>query len=258
MHTNPAAEAFWDNIYEATSYSRALDASIKRAVERAHAFFGPLEGRTLLDIGCGAGATSIFWARAGAAVTAIDRSEVAIGTLQRRAQQLGLPNITPVVCDAMAIDELGEFDFVFGSMILHHLEPFPSFARTLRRSVKTGGRAFFYENNAASTLLVWFREHLVGKGWVPKYGDADEFPLTRAEVNVLRERFTVQQEFPKMFFFQLASTYLLRRRLRAPAKAIDDFLYRHDIGRRWSYVQYVMLQADDPGAHGPARNLSQR
>lgn len=244
MLSSTTSHAFWDNIYTETSYSRDLDAGIKRAVERAHGYFGPLEGRTLLDIGCGGGATSIFWARAGATVTAIDRSEVAIGALWERAHRLGLTNITAVVRDAMTIDELGEFDFVFGSMILHHLEPFHGFAGALRRSVKTGGRAFFYENNAASPLLVWFRENVVGRLWVPKYGDADEFPLTRAEVNVLRALFTVRQEYPKMFFFQLAAAYLFHRRLRAPMKAIDDFLYRRNIAVSWSYVQYVMLQAD--------------
>lgn len=245
VQTKLAAEAFWDNVYGATPYSRDLAADVQRAIANAHSFFGPLEGRTLLDVGCGAGASSIFWARAGATVTAIDSSETGIAALRQLCAQLGLTNVTALVGDAMKIDELGHFDFVFGSMILHHLEPFDRFASTLRRSVKNGGRAFFYENNAASALLVWFRMNVVGKLWVPKAGDEDEFPLTPAEIDVLRELFNVRVDFPDMVFFQLVATYLFRRHFYGPMRAIDGFLYRRNIGVSWSYRQYVMLQAPD-------------
>jgi 2-polyprenyl-3-methyl-5-hydroxy-6-metoxy-1,4-benzoquinol methylase len=241
VQAKPVSQAFWDNVYGATPYSRELDDDVQRAITNAHAFFGPLEGRTLLDIGCGAGASTLFWARAGATVTAVDTSQVAITALQQRCAQLGLTNVTAVVGDAMKIDELGTFDFVFGSMILHHLEPFQQFAEVLRRSTKAGGKAFFYENNAASSLLVWFRNNVVGKLWVPKHGDADEFPLTRAEVDQLRRHFSVRVDYPEMVFFQLASVYLLRHRLHASMRAIDEFLYRRKIGVSWSYRQYVML-----------------
>ena len=68
--------------------------------------------------------TSIFWASTGAQVTAIDYSASAIAKLSEHCEQTGIANIKPVVGDAMAVDELGQFDYVFGSMILHHIEPF--------------------------------------------------------------------------------------------------------------------------------------
>lgn len=244
VQAKPVSLAFWDNVYGATPYSRELDDDVQRVITSAHTYFGSLEGRTLLDLGCGAGASSIFWARADATVTAVDTSRVAIEALQQRCAQLGLTNVNAVVADAMKIDELGTFDFVFGSMILHHLEPFQSFARVLRRSINSGGKAFFYENNAASALLVWFRNNIVGKLWVPKHGDTDEFPLTRAEVSELRQLFTVGVEYPEMVFFQLASVYLFRHRLHSSMRAVDDFLYRRNIGVSWSYRQYVMLQVE--------------
>lgn len=237
------AEVFWDGVYDATPYSRELDDDVQRAITAAHAYFGPLKGRTLLDLGCGAGATSIFWARAGATVTAVDFSAVAIAALRERCASLGLTHVTAVVADAMTIDRLGPFDCVFGSMILHHLEPFEQFAATLRRSVKNGGKAFFYENNAASDLLIWFRQNLVGKLWVPKFGDADEFPLQPSEVEMLRREFAVEVTHPEMVFFQMASIYLLRRGLLRQARALDAFMYKHRIARRWSYRQYLMLEA---------------
>jgi 2-polyprenyl-3-methyl-5-hydroxy-6-metoxy-1,4-benzoquinol methylase len=57
-----------------------------------------------------------------------------------------------VVCDAMKLQGLGSFDFVLGAIILHHLEPFSAFCSALKAALKPGGKAFFYENNAARIM----------------------------------------------------------------------------------------------------------
>jgi SAM-dependent methyltransferase len=240
------AVAFWDRFYqETTSFPLDVDERLAHALNSARNFFQCQGSCKILDIGCGRGASSIFWATTGAQVTAIDHSALAIAELSNRCEKMGITNIEPRVHDAMTIDQLGQYDYVFGSMILHHLEPFSEFVQVLNRTLKTGGRAFFYENNAASNLLIWFRDNLVGKLGVPKYGDEDESPLAPGEVDQLRKVFGVTVSYPQMLFFSLGAPYLFRNRLRAGLKAIDDFLYRRDIGVRYSYRQYIMLQ--DPG-----------
>jgi SAM-dependent methyltransferase len=236
--------AFWDRLHQGTaSYSGELDENVERALSSAQNFFHCEQGCKVLDIGCGRGVTSIFWASTGAQVTAIDYSASAIAELSEHCEQVGIANIKPVVGDAMTIDELGQFDYVFGSMILHHLEPFGQFVAVLRRTLKANGRAFFYENNAASDLLVWFRNNLVGKLGVPKYGDKDESPLAPREIDLLRRSFSVSVSYPEMMFFRLASPYLFRRHLESGLKAVDDFLYKQDVGVRYSYRQYVLVEA---------------
>jgi 2-polyprenyl-3-methyl-5-hydroxy-6-metoxy-1,4-benzoquinol methylase len=180
-------------------------------------------------------------ARAGGEVTALDFSRNAVASLNEYARANGVGNLTAVCGDALRIDGLGKFDFVFGSLILHHIEPFADFCTVLRQTLRPGGRAFFFENNAASDLLVWFREHVVGKLWVPRHGDGVEFPLTPGEVALLRRQFRVDIRIPEMVFFQLVSTYLLRRRLHRLMKSVDDLMFRHDVGKRYSYRQYVMI-----------------
>jgi 2-polyprenyl-3-methyl-5-hydroxy-6-metoxy-1,4-benzoquinol methylase len=243
MEQMSEAVAFWDQIYENTPYSREINSRVQDALHSARNFFQPHPGQRILDIGCGAGATSIFWASTGAEVTAIDNSTAAINALCGRCHDMGIGNIHPVIGNAMNIDEFGQFDFVFGSMILHHLEPFREFAAALRRTLPANGRAFFYENNAASDLLIWFRDKVVGKLWVPKYGDKDEFPLTPQEIRVLRELFRVDVQYPEMMFFQLASTYLFKKHLSSEMKAVDDFLYKRKLGVKYSYRQYVLIEA---------------
>ena len=235
------AKTFWNEIYDTTQYSRELDEDVVRALRNAHDFFQPKPGQTLLDVGCGAGATSLFWASTGLEVTAVDFSASAIENLRKRCNKLAITNVRAVVGDAMKIDELGQFDYIFGSFIMHHLEPFTEFAAALQRTLHSPGKAFFYENSAASRLLVWFRTNLVGRFWLPKYGDQDEFPLTPQEIDILRQRFNIQIVFPEMFFFQLASVYLLRRRFSRIMCAIDKFLYTRRIGVRYSYRQYVLM-----------------
>jgi hypothetical protein len=110
----------------------------------------------------------------------------------------------------MNISSLGQFDAVFGSMILHHIEPFSQFAGILFQTLTPGGKAFFWENNAHSRLLVWWRENLVGRFGIPKHGDQDEFPLTPDELDELQARFQVRVEYPELFLFRLISIYLLR------------------------------------------------
>jgi 2-polyprenyl-3-methyl-5-hydroxy-6-metoxy-1,4-benzoquinol methylase len=240
LQATDEAQAYWDQIYENSTYSREIDYRMQNALDCARTFFGVTRGRRLLDLGCGAGATSIYWASTGAEVTSIDRSASAIAALGQLCEKNKITNIHPVVGDAMTIDHLGQFDCVFGAMILHHLEPFGEFAAAMRRTISPSGKAFFLENNA-NEILVWFRSNIVGKYGVPKYGDKDEFPLTPEEIDKLREFFNVEVEVPEMLFFELASKYLFKWRFASVMKATDKFLYRHNLARRYSYLQHLML-----------------
>ena len=235
-----SAEQFWDTQYDDRS-PEELPPSIQRSVEEAMVFFGNMRGKRVLDIGCGNGATTLSLAQAGAEVTGIDTSSVAVDKLNRYVAVHRIANVSAMCTSAMALEHLGEFDFVYGSLILHHIEPFSEFCSVLRNALKPGGRAFFFENSATSQLLIWFREHVVGRLWVPRCGDGIEFPLTPAEVDMLRKQFSVDVRIPEMVFFQLVSIYLLRRRLTSMTKAVDDLMFRWNIGKKYSYRQYLLI-----------------
>jgi 2-polyprenyl-3-methyl-5-hydroxy-6-metoxy-1,4-benzoquinol methylase len=235
--TGRAAE-FWNNIYSQTDYSRQIDRPV---FERAMRHFGDVRGKVLLDIGCGLGASAFYFAEYGAEVIGIDSSRRAIDELNAYCTLNGIKNVRGICASAMEISQLGPADLLFGSMILHHIEPFDAFASHARQCLRSDGKAFFYENNSASRLLVWFRRRIVGRLWVPKYGDADEFPLSPQEVDQLREYFHVDIEYPEMFFFSLISPYLLRGAGFGFFRAIDRLFYRHRWLLKYSYRQYIML-----------------
>ncbi len=245
MSTQERTIEFWNNIFAQGANRKyrlvefpdlshpVLNAALKH--------FGNVAGKRLLDLGCGNGAASLFFAHHGAEVLSVDFSEVAIRNLGDFCQSQHVETITPVRLAAQEIATLGSVDFIYGSMILHHIEPFQEFAKTLRNSIHDGGKAFFHENNATSKLLIWFRQNVVGKLWVPKYGDPDEFPLTPREVDELRKHFEVRVEVPELFYFRLISTYLLRSHFNKPFEMLDAFCYRFRMLRKRSYYQYLFL-----------------
>jgi 2-polyprenyl-3-methyl-5-hydroxy-6-metoxy-1,4-benzoquinol methylase len=231
----------WDSVYEEQRPKNVAEDDEVGLAALAH--FGGVDGARLLDLGCGTGEYTRFFAARGARVLAIDQSPVAIETLHRQCADAGLDTVEGVVADAMDLERLGPFDLAFGSMILHHIEPFDRFVDVLGNSLRPGGRAFFYENSAMSSFLVWCREHLVGRFGIPKNSDDDEFPLQPREIDELRTRFDVTVEHPHVVLTSLAAGYLFRDHLGKQLDWVDQQLGRIDRIRRMSYLQNVKLVA---------------
>lgn len=206
--------------------------------------FGDVRGRRLLDLGCGAGEHTLAFAALGADVTAVDTSEISIEKLRRFCRDNRVSNVDAIRSPAQAIGRLGSFELAFGSFILHHIEPFHEFAATLASVLPSGGRAFFYENSAAvGAPALWFRQNLAGRFGFPKYGDSDEFPLTKDEIGELRRYFRVRVEQPTLFLFKLLSMYVLRGAVFSRAfDQLDRTLYRFPSIRGLSYRQCLYLE----------------
>jgi SAM-dependent methyltransferase len=101
-------------------------------------------GQRALDVGCGAGSTTVEAARLvapGGAALGVDISGPALALARERATAAGLDNVEFVEDDAQAHPfESGAFDVVisrFGTMFFH--DPVAAFAN-LRRALRQGGR----------------------------------------------------------------------------------------------------------------------
>jgi 2-polyprenyl-6-hydroxyphenyl methylase / 3-demethylubiquinone-9 3-methyltransferase len=105
----------------------------------------PLEGRRVLDIGCGGGILSDSMARRGANVTGIDLSAKALKVAQLHALEAGTKNVTylEMSAEALAQEQAAGFDVVTCMEMLEHVPDPSSVVRACAALVKPGGWVFF-------------------------------------------------------------------------------------------------------------------
>jgi ubiquinone/menaquinone biosynthesis C-methylase UbiE len=201
------------------------------------AALGPLEGRRVLELGCGAGDLSAELVRRGAELTALDVSPALVELARRRvdatflvapAERTGLP------------DEA--FDMVVGKWVLHHLEV-PAAAAEIRRVLRPGGRAAFFENQDRNPLLRAARGRLWGSRRLNWVGTRDEQPLTAADIAALTEAFDViELTYPSFYFFEALSR-ALGHRLHRPLRELDALVWRRlPAARPWSWHVLVNVE----------------
>jgi len=225
------------NVYSKVEYPKEDDPVLNAALHH----FGNVKNKRIIDLGCGSGKSSLYFASHGAQVISIDISSIAVNNLLEFCRLNNINNVKPMNMSALSISEIGQVEFIYGSFILHHIEPFDRFAEILRSVIIDGGKAFFHENSSESSLLIWFRQHIVGKLWLPKYGDDEEFPLMPSEIKLLKHYFNVKVVHPQLLFFRLISTYLLRGHMMAPFAFLDKIFYKIPLFRKYSYLQYLYL-----------------
>jgi 2-polyprenyl-6-hydroxyphenyl methylase/3-demethylubiquinone-9 3-methyltransferase len=106
------------------------DATVSRA---------PLKGLSALDLGCGGGLVSVPLARMGAAVTAIDAAEEAIGAARAYCAQAELDiDFRCTTAEAMVATG-ASYDLVTALEIVEHVADVGAFLRAAAALVKPGG-----------------------------------------------------------------------------------------------------------------------
>ncbi len=117
----------------------------------------PLNGRRVLDVGCGGGILADAMARKGADVLGIDLAEKSLKVAQLHALEAGTPHIAyrQVAAEALAEDMPAAFDTVTCMEMLEHVPDPASIVRACAQLAKPGGWVFFstINRNPKSFLL---------------------------------------------------------------------------------------------------------
>lgn len=115
--------------------------------------FKPLEGKTALDVGCGAGLLAEPLTRLGAKVTAIDAAPELIAAAQLHARGQGLE----IDYRVSTVEKLkGNFDLVTSMEVIEHVANPQTFVRALAARLAPGGLLILSTPNktALSRLLM--------------------------------------------------------------------------------------------------------
>ncbi|MBT2969425.1 MAG: bifunctional 3-demethylubiquinol 3-O-methyltransferase/2-polyprenyl-6-hydroxyphenol methylase [gamma proteobacterium symbiont of Ctena orbiculata] len=106
--------------------------------------FAPLEGRRVLDVGCGGGILSESMAALGAQVTGIDMGEAPLQVARLHLLESGLEiNYERIPVERLAQERPESFDMITCMEMLEHVPDPMSVVSACARLVKPGGRLFF-------------------------------------------------------------------------------------------------------------------
>lgn len=203
---------------------------------------GDLRGKKILDLGCGAGETSVYFALRGAEVFCCDIAEGLLRVGQTLAQkyEVGLKSTAGSCAQLPFRDET--LDIVYGNGVLHHVDLL-SAAAEIRRVMRPGAKAFFIEPLPYNPIINIYRK------MAQDLRTEDETPLRFSQIRKLKGYFSSLETrefwfstlFIFLYFFFVRRWHPSRvrywkkvieegescRRLFLTLKRCDDFLMKY-------------------------------
>lgn len=210
-----------------------------------------VDGKNVLDYGCGKGDYAVKLLDMGARVEGIDIAQTYIDECSRLARDgcYDPARYCFQVMDAHTLDFPDDhFDVVIGNGILHHLD-FEVALREIHRVLKPGGRAIFQEPIAGNPLLRLFRL------LTPKARTDDERPFTRADLRRMGKGWVVENRYYGLITTPVAmvTSILLRPWPNNPvlsaATLMERGVARLGLLRTWhQYVLFNLVKPAEPRA----------
>jgi len=169
-----------------------------------------LAGKSVLEYGCGGGYFTVWMAKRGATVHAIEMNDNAIGALRFYAAKEGVADRVHVMHGNAEQDTIdGRYDFVFAKDLIEHLADDQPFFRRLGEQLAPGGRTYLATQNDHSLnyILEGSYERVIRGnrrwcGWDRthhRFYDAPKLTRLLHEVGITPERWGSSYLFPWRF-----------------------------------------------------------
>jgi 2-polyprenyl-6-hydroxyphenyl methylase / 3-demethylubiquinone-9 3-methyltransferase len=155
------ADIWWDRNGEFKALHDINPVRLAYIRERAE-----LEGKAVLDVGCGGGLLSEALAAAGARVTGIDMADASLAVARSHMQTSGLSiDYRRITAEVLAEREPGGYDVAVCMELLEHVPRPASIVAACARLVKPGGNIFFATVNRtwlSRLLVILTAEYVLG------------------------------------------------------------------------------------------------
>lgn len=154
---------YWKNIYSKQSEGEQPSLFARYIAEALH-----IEGKKLIELGCGNGRDAIFFANANAQVTAIDQCDNIIEMLNHRFQKVD--NLHFKCTDFTCLDDEENYDIVYSRFTLHSIskEQEENVVNWAHRNLKPNGKLCIEVRGQKNEI------YQVG---IPVEGESDAFIL---------------------------------------------------------------------------------
>jgi ubiquinone/menaquinone biosynthesis C-methylase UbiE len=156
---------------------------------------GNLRGKKILELGCGGGEASVYFAKKGAIVIATDISGGMLDVVKKLARKHKV-KVHTVQCrsDKLPFPD-SSFDVVYAANLLHHVKHEPTLKESYR-VLKKGGVFVSYDPLAHNPLINVYRRIAV------KVRTHDEAPLKMRDIRGFKKIFS-KVEYNAFWFFTL-------------------------------------------------------
>jgi 2-polyprenyl-3-methyl-5-hydroxy-6-metoxy-1,4-benzoquinol methylase len=144
---------------------------------------GDLKGKSVLDLGCGLGEVSVYFATLGADVTASDLSPGMCSAAAKLAELNGVSIKTHVASsESLRLAEASKFDVIYAGNMLHHVD-IESTLEQLLPHLASGGKFVSWDPIAYNPIINVYRKIAM------EVRTEDEHPLARKDIKRITENF---------------------------------------------------------------------
>lgn len=198
---------------------------------------GDLSGRSLLDIGCGLGEASVYFALKGADVTASDISGGMLKATERLAGRYGVTLKThKSTAEDLAFQEGETFDIVYVGNLFHHVQIEPTI-RNIKKVMRPDSRLVSWDPVAYNPVINVYRRIAT------EVRTVDEHPFRAEDVAIFRKHFAKVET--RFFWLTTLAVFLLMvlvqfrnpNKVRFWKKVVEE-------GDQWAWI-YRPLAAFD-------------
>lgn len=156
---------------------------------------GKIKNKKLLELGCGAGEASIYFAKKGALVTATDLSKGMLNVVNKLSLKHKV-KVETVQCKSDKLPfEDSSFDIIYAANLLHHVDHEPTL-KEVNRVLKKGGLFISWDPLDHNILINIYRRIAT------KVRTDDEQPLKMKDLKLFKKYFS-KIEYDTTWFFTL-------------------------------------------------------